>query len=403
MLEAGSVSVMETILSMFKNREVAQSIVKVIQKYSYELSTRDIKTIKLMNFCGTHEWTTVHFGIRSLMPPEVELVAGPGCPVCVTPSSSVEGAIKLALDGVTVYTFGDAYKLPTLKPVKGARSLAEAKSLGGDVRVVYSFSDALRDSQNTRESIFFAIGFETTAPSYALPFSKNIVPRHLKLLTALRLTPPAAKYAIQAALSRGHEPVRGIVAPGHVSTITGAEPWSKLAIELRLPAVISGFEPVDLLISIAILLKMIVEERVGVEVEYKRLVTWEGNVLAKKLTREVFEVSDAAWRGLGVIPESGLELRGIYREFDAYEEYGLPRPSSESEKDMPSSCMCADVILGLAKPIDCQLFMKGCTPSSPYGPCMVSSEGTCAIWARFGVGGLADDVARQLGIMKQAS
>ncbi len=330
------------------------------------------------------------------MPSNVELVAGPGCPVCVTPSACVESAIKLALDGVTVYTFGDAYRLPALRPVGGARSLLEAKAAGGDVRVVYSFMDAIRDAQSAREAVFLAIGFETTAPSYALPLSKGLAPSKLKLITALRLTPPAAKRAIAAALERGLVPVKGIIAPGHVSTVTGAEPWDRLARELGLPAVVSGFEPVDLLASIAALLKMMLEQRVGVEVEYKRLVTWEGNVAAKKLIAEVFEVADAAWRGLGVIPESGLELRGPYRVYDAREEYGLPLPGPES--DMPAGCRCADVVLGLAKPTDCPLFMKACTPSKPFGPCMVSSEGTCAIWARFGGGGLADAVAEELGL-----
>ena len=387
---------MEALQGLLRSKEVAGVAVRMIREYASALAAKGFGTVKLMNFCGTHEWTTVHFGIRSLMPSNVELVAGPGCPVCVTPSACVESAIKLALDGVTVYTFGDAYRLPALRPVGGARSLLEAKAAGGDVRVVYSFMDAIRDAQSAREAVFLAIGFETTAPSYALPLSKGLAPSKLKLITALRLTPPAAKRAIAAALERGLVPVKGIIAPGHVSTVTGAEPWDRLARELGLPAVVSGFEPVDLLASIAALLKMMLEQRVGVEVEYKRLVTWEGNVAAKKLIAEVFEVADAAWRGLGVIPESGLELRGPYRVYDAREEYGLPLPGPES--DMPAGCRCADVVLGLAKPTGCPLFMKACTPSKPFGPCMVSSEGTCAIWARFGGGGLADAVAEELGL-----
>lgn len=385
---------MEALQGLLRSREVAGVAVRMIREYASALAAKGFATVKLMNFCGTHEWTTVHFGIRSLMPSNVELVAGPGCPVCITPSACVEAAIKLALEGVTVYTFGDAYRLPALKPVGGARSLLEARAAGGDVRVVYSFMDAVRDARSVQEAAFLAIGFETTAPSYALPLAKGLLPPNLKLITALRLTPPAAKRAIAAALERGLEPVKGIIAPGHVSTVTGAEPWDKLARELNLPAVVSGFEPVDLLVSIATLLRMLSEGRVGVEVEYRRLVTWEGNVEAKALIGEVFEVADAAWRGLGVIPESGLELRQPYRRYDAWEEYGLPRPGPES--DMPGGCRCADVVLGLAKPTDCPLFMKACTPSKPYGPCMVSSEGTCAIWARFGGGGLADAIAKEL-------
>jgi hydrogenase expression/formation protein HypD len=391
--EGGYVEVLQGLL---RSSKVTEITVKMIREYASALAAKGFTNVKLMNFCGTHEWTTVHFGIRSLMPSNVELVAGPGCPVCITPSTCVETAIKLALDGVTVYTFGDAYRLPALMPVGGARSLLEAKAAGGDVRVVYSFMDAIKDVQSVREAVFLAIGFETTAPSYALPLTKALVPSKLKLITALRLTPPAAKRAIAAALERGLEPVKGIIAPGHVSTVIGAEPWDRLARELGLPAVVSGFEPVDLLASIVTLLKMMLEERVGVEIEYRRLVTWEGNVAAKKLIAEVFEVADSAWRGLGVIPESGLELRGPYRGYDAWEEYGLPMPGPES--DMPAGCRCADIVLGIAKPTDCPLFMKACTPSKPYGPCMVSSEGTCAIWARFGGGGLADAIAEELGL-----
>lgn len=382
-------------LSLYRSYKLAANVRILIHEYAEMLSLNGVEVIKLMNFCGTHEWTTVHYGLRSLMPEEVELVAGPGCPVCVTPSLCVEQAIELSLDGVTVYTFGDAFRLPATREVRGVRSLREAKALGGRVKIVYSFMDAIRDAaRRDEEAVFLAIGFETTAPSYAIPMAKGLVPRSLKLLSALRLTPPAARHAILAAIERGLDPVRGIVAPGHVSTVTGAKPWDSLSRALGLPAVISGFEPVDLLLSVAILLRMLYQGRVGVEIEYKRLVTWEGNILAKRLIREVFKVHDAAWRGLGIIPESGLELAGSYAGYDAYREYGLRMPSGE--EDMPSGCRCSDVILGLAKPTECPLFMKACTPSRPYGPCMVSSEGTCAIWARFGGGGLAEKVAREV-------
>ena len=384
-------------LELYRSHELAGKIGRLIRKYASALRSRGFKIIKLMNFCGTHEWTTVHYGLRGLMPREVELVAGPGCPVCITPSLCVEHAIKLSLEGVTVYTFGDAFRLPATREVRGARSLREAKALGGSVRVVYSFMDAIRDAtKRSCEAVFLAIGFETTAPGYAIPLARGLVPKNLKLLSALRLTPPAARHAILATVERGLEPVRGIIAPGHVSTVTGAEPWDRLSRELGLPAVISGFEPLDLMLSVVMLLRMIYLGRVGAEVEYRRLVTWEGNVLAKKFINEVFQVSDAAWRGLGVIPDSGLELTGPYVKYDAYREYGLKIP--DGREDMPSGCRCADVIMGLAKPVECPLFMKVCTPSRPYGPCMVSSEGTCAIWARFGGGGLADKVAREVGL-----
>ena len=385
-------------LEAYRSGELAEGLRRLIWSYAKRLERRGMRVVKIMNFCGTHEWTTVHYGLRSLMPPTVALVAGPGCPVCITPSLCVEHAVRLALDNVVVYTFGDAYRLPAVRRVKGARSLSEARALGGSVKVVYSFMDAVRDARSHgQDSVFLAIGFETTAPGYAIPLVKGIVPPNLKILSALRLTPPAARHAVLVTAERGLEPVSGMVAPGHVSTITGAEPWDRLSRELGVPAVISGFEPNDLLFSIAMLLRMIDKGSVGVEVEYKRLVEWGGNKLAKKFIAKAFYTVDAAWRGLGLIPDSGLELSHEYRSYDAFIEYGLKPPSGRGD-DMPGGCRCADVIMGLAKPTDCPLFMKTCTPSRPYGPCMVSSEGTCAIWARFGGGGLAERVASKLGL-----
>ena len=382
-----------------ENAELANSLKRIIWRYAEEVSEKLGHEIKIMNFCGTHEWTTVHFGIRSLMPPSVELVAGPGCPVCITPAYYIDKAVELALDGVTVYAFGDAYRLPSVRPVKGARSLSEAKALGGSVEVVYSFLDAIKSAKNG-EGVFFGIGFETTAPSYAVPLHAGIVPPSLKFMSILRLTPPAAVYAIEKAVEKGLTPVQGIIAPGHVSTVTGAKPWAALSERFGIPAVISGFEPIDLLISVARILKMLKEGEARLEVEYTRAVTWEGNVAAMKRVNEVFEVRDAAWRGLGFIPDSGWELNGRYRGYDAFEEYGIEPLTPEKWKyDLPPSCRCAEVTLGLAKPTDCPMFMKACTPGKPWGPCMVSMEGTCAVWAKFGGGGLAEDVARDLGLV----
>ncbi len=380
------------------NLGLARSLARIIARYAEEVYRRTGRPIKIMNFCGTHEWTTVHFGIRSLLPPTVELVAGPGCPVCITPAYYVDRVIELALDGVKVYTFGDAYRLPTVRPVRGARSLAEARALGGRVEVVYSFLDAVRRARE-EPGVFFGIGFETTAPSYAVPFSRGIVPEELAFLSVLRLTPPAAAYAIEEAVKRGLTPVQGIIAPGHVSTVTGAKPWAELAERFKLPVVVSGFEPIDLLISVARILKMLREGRAGIEVEYRRAVTWEGNVAAKRAVAEVFAVADAAWRGLGFIPDSGLELRGDYSRYDALLQYGIkPLTPEKWSYDLPPGCKCAEVTLGVSKPTDCPLFMKACTPSRPWGPCMVSMEGTCAVWARFGGGGLARKVAEDIGL-----
>ncbi len=379
------------------DREMAENIKRIIWKYAEKLKDRKIK---IMNFCGTHEWTTVHFGLRSLMPPNVELVAGPGCPVCVTPSYFIEQAIKLSFEGIRVYTFGDAFKLPALKRVNGARSLEEAKALDGDVKIVYGFLDAITDAKkHGKPSVFLGIGFETTVPSYSLPFYKKVVPKNIGFISVLRLTPPAAEYAIEAAIERGLTPIQGIIAPGHVSTIIGARPWDVISKKYGIPAVVSGFEPVDVLLSIARILKMIIEGRVGVEIEYKRLVNWNGNKFALKTIDEVFHVDDAAWRGLGFIPNSGLEFNDGFKVYDAFEMYGIKRLSKEEWRyDLPAACRCADITLGLAVPTDCKLFKKACTPERPIGPCMVSLEGTCAVWARFGGGGLADEIARDIGL-----
>ena len=381
------------------NRSLAESLKKLIWKYAEDLYRRTGDKIKIMNFCGTHEWTTVHYGLRTLMPPWVELVAGPGCPVCITPAYYVDKVIELALDGVTVYTFGDAYRLPTVRPVRGAKSLADAKSLGGSVEVVYGFLDAVRRARE-KGGVFFGIGFETTAPSYAIPLGSKAVPRELRFLSVLRLTPPAAEYAIEAALERGLTPVQGIVAPGHVSTVIGARPWGVLAERLGIPAVVSGFEPIDLLISVAMILRMLKEGRAKVEIEYTRAVTWEGNKAALKAVSKVFETVDAAWRGLGFIPMSGWALRSGFSQYDAFREYGIePLTPEKWVHDLPPLCKCAEITLGLAKPTDCPMFMKSCTPDRPWGPCMVSMEGTCAVWARFGGGGLAEKVAEDVGVV----
>jgi len=367
-----------------RDEGIARELAGVIRRQALRLERRGLTPIKIMNFCGTHEWVTVHYGLRSLMPPNVILVAGPGCPVCVTPSAYVELAVQLTLDGYTVYTYGDAYRLPSVRRVDGVSSLSEAGSAGCDVRVVYSFLDALEDARKSGgKSVFFAIGFETTAPAYAIPAYTNSIPPNLYLLPALRLTPPAARTAIRLTVERGLEPVSGIIAPGHVSAIIGAKPWNALAEETGIPAVISGFEPVDVLLSIAMLLKMLERGEARVEVEYRRLVSWDGNATAKKYIERVFRVVDSSWRGLGIIPESGLDLREEYSGVSILSVYDIPQ---SRERDLPPGCRCADVVMGLATPAECPLFMRACTPARPVGPCMVSSEGACAIWARFGEG-----------------
>ncbi|MFH1821868.1 MAG: hydrogenase formation protein HypD [Methanobacteriota archaeon] len=384
-----------------QNLPLASRLKETIWKYAGAIKEKEkCESIKIMNFCGTHEWTTTRYGLRDLLPPFLDIVAGPGCPVCVTPAYYVDVAIKLAEEGVRVYTYGDVLRLRSVRSSYPA-SLEEARANGGDVKLVYSFLDAVKDArQQDKEGIFFAIGFETTVPSYALSVRDGMVPSNLKLLGALRLTPPAMKHTIKLYQERGMLPIRGIIAPGHVSAIIGASEWDFLPKEHGLPTVVAGFEPIDVLMATAQILSMVKDDRPATEIEYKRLVSWDGNAYAKAAIGEIFEKCDSAWRGMGFIPASGLRLRGeFFDKHDALRHFGLPdlKPGefapdhSGSEvgwkDDIPANCRCGEVVVGIAKPTECPMFMKGCSPMKPWGPCMVSSEGTCNVWARQGVKG----------------
>ncbi|MEM2136857.1 MAG: hydrogenase formation protein HypD [Candidatus Methanomethylicia archaeon] len=356
---------------------------------------------KIMDFCGTHEWTITHFGIRSLIPSNIELVAGPGCPVCVTPSYFIEESIKLALEGITIYTYGDVYRLKAIRQVKGLTSLSEAKTYGFNVKVVSNIINAINDSKNHGgDSVFIGIGFETVAPGYAHTIIREILPKNLMLLSLVKLTPPAMLHSIDILREKPTEPpIMGVIAPGHVSTITGAKAWNPVSENFNIPVVVSGFEPIDVLISITEILRQLSRGEAKTIVEYGRVVSWHGDLRAQSIINKVFECIDDAWRGIGFIPKSGLRLREAYNRFDAFREYRLKDISPEDWKyDLPLGCRCAEVIIGKANPMQCPLFMKKCTPTNPIGPCMVSIEGTCSIWARFGFGRLADEIAKNIGL-----
>ncbi len=365
------------ISSPYRDPKISRLIVGEIAKIASELEDH----VKIMDFCGTHEWTITHYGIRSLMPQNVELIAGPGCPVCITPGYYVEIAVKFAMEGVRVFTFGDVYRLSGSS--KGApKNLEEAKSEGADVKIVYSVADAIKLSGDGKESIFLAVGFETTAPATLGPIHRGDVPDNLSFIIVHRLTPPITKYVLE---NYPQSPIRGIIAPGHVSAITGASEWEFVAKDYGIPVVVSGFEPVDVLLSILEILRQIREGRAELVNEYSRVVRWEGNLRAKEVMKSTCEVVDAGWRGIGFVPDSGLQLKDAYKRYDALLKYGIPELSEERwMEDLPPGCRCAEVTLGMAKPTDCPLFKKICTPERPYGPCMVSSEGTCLIWAKYG-------------------
>jgi len=366
--ESARTITLHRILLSYRDPNLAKSIVDKIKEYAAQIKD----TVRIMNFCGTHEHTITYYGIRSLMPPNIELVAGPGCPVCVTPARIIDAAIKLALEeNLTVYTYGDMYKVPGTK-----LSLAQAKGLGAKVVVVYGFNDAVRmATKNKDDSIFVGVGFETTMPTVASQLYIGKVPNNLAIIPSYRLTPPILKYM----LNRGDIRIDGIILPGHVSTIIGVESW--LFLEGKVPSVIAGFEPIDVLIAILMMIKQLVKGESRVENEYSRVVRFKGNEKARKLISKVFKVIDADWRGIGLVPNSGATLAEEFMHYDAFQKYDLKITNSV---DIKPGCRCADIILGLAKPTDCPLFMKACTPETPYGPCMVSSEGTCHIWAKYG-------------------
>lgn len=356
-----------------KNPEVPR-IVELIR----ELARRvDKEVIKVMDFCGTHEWTITSYGLRSLMPENVELVAGPGCPVCVTPGHYVEGLVKLSLEGFNVFTYGDSYKLPSVKGAR-PRSLAEAKMLGGKVTVIYSFLDAIKEASKRRseEHVFFAVGFETTMPAVAEPIYNRLLPSNLTVLSAHRFTPPIARYLLE---NVREVKIDGIIAPGHVSAVIGYNAWEFLVRDFNIPTVVAGFEPVDVLLAILSILKQRVGGRPALINEYTRVVKPDGSLRAKKTISEVFDIVDSYWRGIGVVPSSGASLKDEFKDHDASLRYGIQEKSDFS--DVLPGCRCGEVTLGKVKPTSCPLFMKSCTPENPYGPCMVSSEGTCRIWA----------------------
>jgi hydrogenase expression/formation protein HypD len=353
----------------YRRKDIIRLIAKKIEEI-YNKIKED--SVKIMSFCGTHEHTITYYGIRSIIPSGIELVAGPGCPVCITPAKNIDEVVKLSLDGIKVYTYGDVYR------TKGSKmSLQDARAEGGDVTIVYSFLDAIKMARrDKKESVFFAVGFETTVPTVAPYLAKEMVPDNLKLLLSYRLTPPAMRYV----LSSPDIPLVGIIAPGHVSTIIGAKSWEFVASEYDTPVVVAGFEPLDVMIAIYEILKQLGEKPHLVN-EYSRVVKWEGNLVAQRYINEVFEKGSGEWRGMGTLTESAYLFKRRFKKYDSREVYKVD--IKESIDYLPG-CRCAEITVGKAYPTDCPLFKKACTPTNPKGPCMVSVEGTCFIWAKYG-------------------
>jgi hydrogenase expression/formation protein HypD len=328
-------------------------------------------TVKICHVCGTHEWTISHFGIRSLLPENLEVIAGPGCPVCILPASEVDAAMQLAKKGVAITCFGDVLRVP------GSHgSLLDAKANGADVRIVYSASDAVKmaEDEPQKEFVFFAVGFETTAPSTAIEVGRKPV-TNLSFLVSHRIVPPA----MEVLAKMDDLELDGFIAPGHVSTIIGVKPYAVFPEKYGIPTVVAGFEPLDILFSVYMIVKQLHEGEPLLENEYSRAVKWDGNLKAQRLIEEAFKVVDGKWRGLGIIPGSTLMLRESLASYDALVKFGL---KLEDGIDSQPGCRCHLVVIGKIKPDACPLFLKACTPQNPVGACMVSMEGTCRVWAK---------------------
>jgi len=331
-----------------------------------------------MEFCGGHTHAILRFGIPDLLPPTVDLRSGPGCPVCVTSAADLDYAIALVqVERVILTTFGDMVRVPGT-----TTTLAQAKAEGADVRVVYSPLDALRIAQEhpDRPVIFLGVGFETTAPmvASAVLAAEAAGATNFLVFSTHKLTPPATR----AILDAGEVALDGIIGPGHVSTVIGADAWRFLPDDYGLPCAIAGFEPLDILQAVLALVEMAEEGRPAVANVYARSVRPRGNEVACRTLAQVFEVADVDWRGLGIVPASGLRLRERYARFDAARAFPLEiAPPRE-----PPGCRCGEVLRGGLRPTACPLFARACTPQSPVGPCMVSAEGACAAYYKYASG-----------------
>ena len=327
----------------------------------------------LMEVCGTHTVAIARHGIREALPEGVRLISGPGCPVCVTPQEQIDLFIALGgLDGVRLATFGDMVRVPGTE-----RSLEQARAEGAEVLIVYSPMDAVEAAarEPERQVVFFGIGFETTAPAVALAVleAQRRGLGNFSVLCAHKLIPPAMMALLESEVA-----IDGFICPGHVSTIIGSNAYRPIA-ERGKACVVAGFEAADVLRAVEMVLRQIAEGRSEVESEYTRAVRSEGNRKAQELLERVFRVVDARWRGLGEIPASGYELAEEFADLDAAKRFEVEAPRSRE----PSGCRCGDVLRGAIEPPECGLFGRECTPRSPVGACMVSSEGACQAWYRY--------------------
>ena len=352
----------------YRDRLIARKVVSRLKDMDLD--------IRLMHVCGTHQDTIVRYGLdRIFHECGIEMRQGPGCPVCVTTAREFEEAMALAKSGKTVASFGDAIRVPGRE-----KSLLDLRSEGCDIRIVYSIADALKIAEKTQnEVVFLAIGFETTAPSTAVTVLSS-PPESFSILSCHRYVPPV----LFKLMEMGEVRLDGLIEPGHVSTIIGLKPYEPITEKYRIPQVVAGFEPLDMLMAVYMLARQIKNGEAKVENEYARSVRYEGNVKALKAIDEVFEPFDIDWRGFPIVANSGMRLRKRFESFDARETYADElRQTAELEIKGSEKCRCNEILRGLLNSSDCELFGKACTPQHPIGPCMVSVEGLCNIAYRY--------------------
>jgi hydrogenase expression/formation protein HypD len=363
----------------YRDGELAKTIGAAIHR-----EANPARRYHFMEFCGGHTHAISRYGIGDLLPDNVRMIHGPGCPVCVLPIGRIDMAISLALDhGAIICTYGDCLRVPASEGL----SLIKAKARGGDVRMVYSVADALNLARRNpeREVVFLAIGFETTTPPTAVALKQAAVEQlaNFSVLCCHVLTPSAISTILESPEVRqwGTVQLDGFIGPAHVSTIIGSRPYEFFAEEYRKPVVIAGFEPLDVMQSILMLVRQVNEGRACVENEFTRAVTREGNLKAQNLVAEVFELRRSfEWRGLNVVPYSGLRIRPPYAAWDAEKKFPLEYRAVPDHK----ACECGAILRGVKHPRDCKLFATVCTPENPIGSCMVSSEGGCAAYYTYG-------------------
>ncbi|MBP5475405.1 MAG: hydrogenase formation protein HypD [Methanomicrobium sp.] len=332
-----------------------------IRKALDEIVDRDYT---FMHICGTHEASIARSGLRSVLPEGLKIVMGPGCPVCITPQGEIDAALELAAKGCIIATYGDLMRVPGTN--------GSLDTCGGDVRVVQGVHIAVEIAKEVpdKEVVFISVGFETTAPTVAATLLTE-PPENFSILCSHRFVPPAMKFLLE----QGEAKLDGFMLPGHVCVVTGYAMYE----QFKVPQVVAGFEPEDILLGLYMLVKQAKEGRADVENAYPRAVERMGNQKAMKMLYEVFEPTDVEWRGFPVIPDSGLKLKPKYEKYDALKKFGVEIKHVEKN----SACICDKVLRGIRDPTDCKLFGKACTPRKPVGPCMVSHEGACRIWALY--------------------